>query len=337
MAEIAFALGTSHGPLLSTPPEEWDLRADVDRRNVALAYRGGTYSFAELARLRAADRFAAQNAIAVRRERYARCQAHLDELARRAGRAAPDVFVVVGDDQKEWFLSDIQPAFAIYHGSEINNRRLTRDEMAEKIRIGSTYSAKIYHPPDDEIYPCAAELGEAMVRQAIGDGFDVTSCAEQPNDGGRIRRLGHAYGFIYRRLLDSRPIPMVPIPINTYHPPNQPSAARCFAFGQSLGRAIRGWQPDARVAVAASGGVSHFVVDEAFDRRMLAALQQNDRETLCGESETLFRSGTSETKNWIVAAGMLADTGLEMDLLGYVPCYRSEAGTGSGMAFATWG
>jgi hypothetical protein len=25
-----------------------------------------------------------------------------------------------------------------------------------------------------------------------------------------------------------------------------------------------------------------------------------------------------------------------MELLDYVPCYRSEAGTGSGMAFATW-
>jgi len=25
-----------------------------------------------------------------------------------------------------------------------------------------------------------------------------------------------------------------------------------------------------------------------------------------------------------------------MDLLDYVPCYRSEAGTGSGMAFAAW-
>jgi len=25
-----------------------------------------------------------------------------------------------------------------------------------------------------------------------------------------------------------------------------------------------------------------------------------------------------------------------MDLLDYVPCYRTDAGTGSGMAFATW-
>ena len=50
----------------------------------------------------------------------------------------------------------------------------------------------------------------------------------------------------------------------------------------------------------------------------------------------MFRSGTSETKNWIAVAGILSGTDLEMDLLDYVPCYRTEAGTGNAMAFATW-
>jgi hypothetical protein len=86
----------------------------------------------------------------------------------------------------------------------------------------------------------------------------------------------------------------------------------------------------------ASGGVSHFVVDEAFDRRLLTAMQKRDYKVLAEEPDVHFRSGTSETKNWLVVAGMLAETSLDMDLLDYVPCYRSEAGTGSGMAFATW-
>jgi 3-O-methylgallate 3,4-dioxygenase len=50
----------------------------------------------------------------------------------------------------------------------------------------------------------------------------------------------------------------------------------------------------------------------------------------------LFQSGTSEVKNWITVAGILAETKLRMKLLDYVPCYRSEAGTGNAMAFATW-
>ena len=37
-----------------------------------------------------------------------------------------------------------------------------------------------------------------------------------------------------------------------------------------------------------------------------------------------------------MARGALAATGFKMKLLDYVPCYRSEAGTGNAMAFATW-
>ena len=31
MSEIVLGIGSSHGPLLSTPPEQWDLRAKADR------------------------------------------------------------------------------------------------------------------------------------------------------------------------------------------------------------------------------------------------------------------------------------------------------------------
>ena len=31
MARIVLGIGTSHGPLLSTPPEMWHLRAEWDR------------------------------------------------------------------------------------------------------------------------------------------------------------------------------------------------------------------------------------------------------------------------------------------------------------------
>ncbi|MGA9834626.1 MAG: hypothetical protein WBQ71_26200, partial [Trebonia sp.] len=59
MAQIALGIGTSHGPQLSTPPEQWGQRAAADHRNSALAFRGGDYSFAELSELRGAA-FAAE-------------------------------------------------------------------------------------------------------------------------------------------------------------------------------------------------------------------------------------------------------------------------------------
>ena len=67
------------------------------------------------------------------------------------------------------------------------------------------------------------------------------------------------------------PPPTVPIILNTFYPPNQPTAARCVAFGKVLGRAIKNWKDEARVAVIASGGLSHFVIDEALDKLILRA------------------------------------------------------------------
>jgi 3-O-methylgallate 3,4-dioxygenase len=88
--------------------------------------------------------------------------------------------------------------------------------------------------------------------------------------------------------------------------------------------------------VIASGGMTHFVLDEAFDNKVLDAMQTGDTATLTSLPEALFQSGTSEIKNWITVAGMMAEAGKKMKLIDYVPCYRSLAGTGSAMGFAQW-
>lgn len=336
MAEIVMGFGTSHGPLLATPPEEWDLRANVDRKNQELVYKDGTYNFEQLYELRKDEHFEKQNALEVRSERHARCQKQLDELGRRIEAARADLLLIVGDDHKEWFMADIQPAFSLFNGKEVFNRALNEQEKQEKIAQGNGYAMQLYFPPKDEIYPCPTDLATHVIRQGIADGFDITACGEQPHDSGFMRQLGHSFGFIYRRILDSKPIPLVPVMVNTYYPPNQPPPKRCFEFGRAMARAIKSWKGNERVVVAGSGGVTHFVVDEDMDMRLLKAMQEGDYETLVNEPDVHFRSGTSEIKNWIVLAGMMAETNLKMDLLDYVPCYRSEAGTGSGMAFATW-
>ena len=43
MADVVLGIGSSHGPLLSTPPEQWELRAKADRENAHHWYRGRTY------------------------------------------------------------------------------------------------------------------------------------------------------------------------------------------------------------------------------------------------------------------------------------------------------
>ena len=132
------------------------------------------------------------------------------------------------------------------------------------------------------------------------------------------------------------PIPAVPIVLNTFFPPNQPKTSRCIAFGKSIAQAIREWDEDVSVGIVMSGGLSHFVIDEDFDDTVLSAMKSNDEARLAAIPSHYFRSGTSETKNWITGIGALMDSGLAMELVDYVPCYRSEAGTGNAMAFAVW-
>jgi OH-DDVA oxygenase/3-O-methylgallate 3,4-dioxygenase len=203
------------------------------------------------------------------------------------------------------------------------------------MQAGIRYTATANKPPEDQDYPVAAGLAEAIIAQAMEDEIDVTASMEAPS-GPRGSGIGHAVGFIYRRILKDKPIPLVPVLLNTYYPPNQAKPGRCFEFGRSIGRAIRAWDGGKRVAVCASGGLSHFVVDEEWDQKMIDALLKQDVETIANEPNIMFRSGTSETKNWITAAGAVSDTGLQMKMLDYVPCYRTPAGTGSGMGFATW-
>ena len=76
------------------------------------------------------------------------------------------------------------------------------------------------------------------------------------------------------------------------------------------------------------------MVLEDLDRAVLAGLAGGDGAALGQLPADMLRSGTSETLNWITAGGALG--GLSFDLLDYIPAYRSPAGTGVGMAFATW-
>ena len=68
MAEIVLGIGSSHGPLLSTPPEQWDLRAQADRENKKHWYRGKTYDYETLLHERAPG-FAAEVTVESRRDR----------------------------------------------------------------------------------------------------------------------------------------------------------------------------------------------------------------------------------------------------------------------------
>src|SRR3989441_21990 len=123
---------------------------------------------------------------------------------------------------------------------------------------------------------------------------------------------------------------------NPCYLPNQPTPRRSFAIGEAIADAVAEWNKDASVAVIASGGLSHFVVDERLDRALLGALERNDAAALRAIPREWLHSAGSETLNWIALGGAMQRARLKMELLDYVPVYRTAAGTGGGWAFARW-
>jgi 3-O-methylgallate 3,4-dioxygenase len=131
--------------------------------------------------------------------------------------------------------------------------------------------------------------------------------------------------------------PNVPVMINTHYPPNRPAVGRCIDIGRALAKAIASWPGDASVALVASGGMTHYAIDETFDRMVLDAMAAGDDARLRRIDESMFASGgTAEVKSWMPVYGAMSQIGAAMTLVDYVPCYRSEAGTGNAMGFVYW-
>jgi 3-O-methylgallate 3,4-dioxygenase len=329
MAQIVLGIGTSHGPMLVTETETWGARLPADR-SALHPYRGEMWSYDALVKERESEGL---NQAITRDEwdaRQQRCQEAIERLADLYEAAAPDIAVIIGNDQMEIFGPGLIPALAVYCGAKIPNHELPAELMA-KLPVGIDISIPGYIPSGGADYEGVPELGEAIVRQAITDEFDVTILRDMPKP-----QTPHAFGFIYRRIMRDRPIPTVPVLVNTFFPPNQPSVRRCYAFGKSILKAIEAWDSKLKVAVMASGGLTHFVIDERVDQQFFDAIRKRDMEKVAELGEAIFQDGTSEIKNWVPLAGMMADIGFEPEFVDYVPCYRSNAGTGNAMAFVHW-
>jgi 3-O-methylgallate 3,4-dioxygenase len=273
------------------------------------------------------DELAAELLPAVWQSKWATCQAAITRLGHDLLDLDLDLVVVVGDDQGEVFDLGNNPAISIYYGDELTVEGPTEGQLpgaarAQLVKIlsalgndGSTYKSTST-PPTHHFEPRRS-------------GFRLaTRTGSQPADRSA------AFSWVLSRLLDHATVPTIPILVNTYFPPNQPTAARCFDLGTALRAAIDKLPGDRRVAVVASGGLSHFVVNEALDDAVVAAMQTGDTGVLRALSEELLQEGNSEIKSWITAIG--AGAGLHCEWFEYVRGYRTLAGTGVGLAFGLW-
>jgi len=325
MAEIVLGIGSSHSPQISSPIELWHDHAERDRhKNLLLGPDGEFHHYDELAEAAGASRLAELEP-EVWKAKRARADAAIDILAAGAG---PEVVVVVGDDQHELFGNEVIPAIALCLADGLVDLPPTAEQI-ERIPLGIRAALWARHGDAPEYYRVAADLSKHLA-SGLSNRFDVAQIRDQTAG----RSLGHAFTFVRRRLGLAPDVPIVPVFLNTCFEPTVPSPRRCYELGTALGELIRDWEGCDRVAVVASGGLSHYVVLEEFDKSVLAAMRERDPQRLCAIPSRFFRSGTSETLNWVTAFGAVGD--LQMRVVDYIPGYRSPAGTGTGIAFALW-
>ena len=331
MAKIVLGLGSSHTPMLLANDETLERFLETDQKIKHRDKEGRPTTYAEL--LEKADpKMAAMVAPAELVARQNKARDAGARLSKTLANGKLDALIVLSDDQDEAYLEDARPTFAIYYGETILNSN-EQHELYRK-RFPEWYVKNrqaFFEENKPRAYPVDSKLALHLIDWLMDNGFDPATSKRMREGEGE----GHGMAYVHRRLMNGmEPVPIVPVFLNTYFEPNQPRPRRCYALGQAIRKAVESFPGTARVGIIASGGLSHFLVDEDFDRAILKALADKDAKFLQNLPRNKLHSGSSEILNWVGIAGALEH--LDLNWFEYVPGYRTPAGTGTGLSFATW-
>ncbi len=156
---------------------------------------------------------------------------HFKTLASRLRAAQPQAIVVLTTDHLQNFFFNNFPAVCIGAATSYET------------------PLELWFKADARTIPGDAALGQYLLEQALSDGFEPSFSMDLTLDHGTLTPL-HLAG------LDE--LAIVPIMINCVQPP-MPSMARCLQWGEFLQRALAGYPDLERVAILATGGLSHAI------------------------------------------------------------------------------
>lgn len=157
-------------------------------------------------------------------------RAGYDEVARRLRAAQPDVVLMVGGDHFQSFFLDNMPAFCL----GVDGRCVGQGDGGLP-----RYDLAVH-----------AGLAHGLLTGLIDEGFDLAFARSLPAD--------HAFMTPVHMIFPQADLPIVPLFQNCTAPP-LPTVARCLALGGAIRRVLAGIEPDLRVALIGTGGLSHAV------------------------------------------------------------------------------
>ncbi|MDG2112745.1 MAG: class III extradiol dioxygenase family protein [Actinomycetota bacterium] len=204
---------------------------------------------------------------------------------------APDALVVVYNDHVNQFFFDAYPTFALGVADD--------------------------YPQADEgwgLRPLPDLAGDSalawhIARSIVAEEFDPTICQEMAVDHG-------LYSVLPFLAEPPWSIPIVPLAVNVIRHP-LPTPRRCHRLGQAIRRAVDSFEPDTRVLVIATGGMSHQLHGSDFgmlapewDNEFLDLLEA-DPDALCeiDHLEYMRRGGAESVEiiMWLAMRGALGD------------------------------
>lgn len=204
----------------------------------------------------------------------------------------PDVLVVTYNDHITSFFFDHYSAFAL--------------------GIGESYAVADEGGGARDLPPIAghSRLAQHIGAALVADEFDMSFFQDRPLDHGCFSPL-----CMVMPHEPAWPIPIVPLQIGVLQFPI-PSARRCYRLGQSLRRAIESYPEDLKVAIVATGGLSHQVHGERagfnntdWDQKFLDLIEK-DPERLArmthAEYAALGGWEGAEVIMWLIMRGALS-------------------------------
>jgi 2,3-dihydroxyphenylpropionate 1,2-dioxygenase len=260
-----------------------------------------------------------------------------EEVRKRLTAADVNALIVIGSDHGKTFLLDNMPAFCIGIGSECEG---WGDAGVPQYRV------KVQQ-----------ELARFLLNELMQSGFDPAFSAEM--------KLDHGFMCPLHFITPGMGIPIVPLFVNSTSAP-MPSLGRCYELGRALRRAIDLRGNHERIAIIATGGLSHVVpnldeylfrakreldpdmekkrlatikefaenglgrINESFDHKLLDFLTAGNYDAFVRNTyeqiEADGGNGAQEIRNWAVLLGALSDTHAEV--LVYEPVRNWLTGIG---------
>src|SRR6266542_4394776 len=222
--------------------------------------------------------------------------AAMQELGKVLDETKPDAIVFFGSDHVETFSVTCVPTFAIIAGS----------------RAVAKFAGRDYN------VPVHREMAEDLLNKLVVDAsFDIAYSEDA--------ELGHAFAVPFEYVVGKRDIPIIPFFTNVYVPP-LPTPKRCAALGKAVADIIKGRKE--RVAIIASGGMSHFPGTRKylhpefdFDRWLVSQFETGNTDALVNMTGTqLDEVGNTEMLNWATMFGAIGAQ--EGELIEYIPTWH---------------